>query len=44
MNSYAEEICESEQVRTPNKLLRFILDAKYENSDLNKVVMINANI
>ena len=29
MNAYAEEIHESEQVRTYTKLLRVILDAKF---------------
>ena len=38
MNAYTEEICESDQFRTSNKLLCTILDAKYENSDLNKVM------
>ena len=36
--SYAEEINESEQVRTYTKLLRVILDAKYEKADLHKVM------
>ena len=38
MNSYAEEIFESEQVHTSNKLLWVILDAEYENSDLKNVM------
>ena len=37
MKHYAEEIHESEQVRTHTKQLRTILDAKYEKADLNKV-------
>ena len=36
MNAYAEEINESEQVRTSNKWLSTILDAKYKKADLNK--------
>ena len=38
MNSYAEEIFESEKVHTSNKLLCVILDAEYENSDLKNVM------
>ena len=38
MNDYVEAICESEQVRTSTKLLRTILDAKYEKESLNKVM------
>ena len=38
MNAYAGEINESEQVRTSNKVLRVILDAKYKREDLNKVM------
>ena len=38
MNAYAEEIHELEKVRTSTKLLRVILDAKYEKADLNKVM------
>ena len=38
MNSYAEEINESEQVCISTKLLRLILDAKYEKVDLNRVM------
>ena len=36
MNHYAEEIHESEQVRTYIKLLLTILDDKYERADFNK--------
>ena len=35
-NTYAEEIHESKEVCTSTKLVRVILDAKYEKSDLNK--------
>ena len=38
MNSYVEELYESEQVLNYNKRLCKILDAKYENSDLNKLM------
>ena len=38
MNSHAEELHESEQVRTSTNQLHEILDAKYKNSDLNKVI------
>ena len=38
MNAHAEEIHKSEQVRTSTKILRVILDAEYENSDLNIVM------
>ena len=38
MNDYAVEIKELEQVHNYTKWLREILDAKYENSDLNKVM------
>ena len=38
MNAYTEAIYEPEQVRTSTKLLRVILDAKYEKADLNKVM------
>ena len=38
MNSYADEGYELGQVRTSTKKLRTILDAKYEKSDLNKVM------
>ena len=34
MNAYAEEIHESEHVRTSTKQLHVILDAKYEKADL----------
>ena len=37
-NSYTEEIHELKQVRSSNKQFYVILDAKYENSDLNKVM------
>ena len=36
MNSYVYELYESEQLGTSTKLLSTILDAKYENIDLNK--------
>ena len=38
MNTYTEQVHESEQVRTPTKLLHVILYAKYQKSDLNKVM------
>ena len=38
MNVYVEEKFESEQVRTYTKLLRTILDTKYERKDLNEVM------
>ena len=37
-NAYIEEVYESEHVRTATKLLRVILNAKYENADLYKVM------
>ena len=37
-NDYVEEIYESEHVCTATKILRVILDAKYEKSDLHKVI------
>ena len=37
-NDYVEEVYESEYVRTATKLLRVILDAKYEKSDLHKAM------
>ena len=37
-NDYVEEIYESDHVRTATKLLHVILDAKYEKSDLHKVI------
>ena len=37
-NAYVKEVYESEHVRTATKLLRVILDAKYEISDLYKVM------
>ena len=37
MNAYAEELYESEQVRTSTKQLIVILVATYENTGLNKV-------
>ena len=36
--AYVEEVYESEHVRTANKILRLILDVKYRNSDLHKVM------
>ena len=38
MNTYADKVCVSEQVRTYTKQLRTVLDAKYEKEDLNKLV------
>ena len=38
INAYVEELCESEHVCSDNKRLRVILYAKYENSDLHKVM------
>ena len=35
MNAYVEEVFESEHVRTSNKLLRTLLDDKYEKAYLN---------
>ena len=37
-NAYVEEVYESEHVRTATKRLRVILEAKYEKSDLHKVM------
>ena len=37
-NAYVEEVYESERVQTATKILRVILDAKYEKSDLHKVM------
>ena len=37
-DDYVEEIYESEHVRAATKLLRVILDAKYENAELHKVL------
>ena len=37
-NSYTEEIHESEHVKNDPKLLRLILDAKYEKENLHKVM------
>ena len=37
-NAYVEGVYESEHVRTSIKQLRIILYAKYENSDLHKVM------
>ena len=37
-NNYAEEIYELEHVRTATKRFRVILDAKYENANLNKTI------
>ena len=37
-NAYVEEVYESEHVRTPTKLSRVILYAKYKKADLHKVV------
>ena len=38
MNSYLEEVFESEHVRTSTKQLLTILDASYEDVDLNKAM------
>ena len=38
MNAYADEVYESKQVFTSTKRLLVILDEKYENADLNKVM------
>ena len=38
MNAYIEEIYESEQVRIFNKRLHTILDSKYVNTDLNRII------
>ena len=37
-NAYAEEVYESQHLRTATKLLHVTLYAKYEKSDLNKVM------
>ena len=37
-DAYVEEVYESEHLRTSNKVLRVILDAKYEKADLHKVM------
>ena len=37
-NTYIEELYDSEHFRITTKLLRVILDAKYEKTDLNKVM------
>ena len=37
-NAYVEEVYESEYVNTATKRLRVILDAKYEKSNLHKVM------
>ena len=37
-NSYVEEVYDSDQLRNAKKRLRIILDAKYEKSDLHKVM------
>ena len=37
-NAYAEEVYESEDVRTATKRLHIILDAKHEKPDLHKVM------
>ena len=37
-DAYVKEVYESENVRTATKWLRVILDAKYEKSDLHKVI------
>ena len=38
MNSYADEVYESEQNRTCNKRLGVTLDDKYERADLKRVM------
>ena len=42
MNAHVQDVFGSEHVRTPTKQLRTILDAKYENTDLNKSTKINS--
>ena len=37
-NAYVTEVYESEHVHSDTKLLRVILDEKYEKSDLHKVM------
>ena len=37
-DAYVKEVYESENVRTATKWLRVILDAKYEKSDLHKII------
>ena len=37
-DDYVEEVYESEHLRTTNKRLRVILDAKYKKADLHKVM------
>ena len=39
-NAYVEQVYESEHINTAKKLLRVILDAKYEKVDLHKVMEI----
>ena len=39
MNTYAEEIDESEQFRTSTKQLRTILDDKYKKADFNEFMI-----
>ena len=38
VNSYLDKVYESEQYHNYNKRLHTILNAKHENSDLNKVM------
>ena len=38
IDAYVEEVYKSEHIRTATKRLRLILYAKYENSDLHKVM------
>ena len=37
-DAYVEEVYESEHIRTATKRLHVLLDAKYEKSDLHKVM------
>ena len=37
-NDYSKEVYESQHLRTATKLLRIILDTKYEKADLHKVI------
>ena len=37
-DAYAEEVYKSEHISTATKILRVILDAKYEKADLHKVM------
>ena len=43
-NTHAEEVYESEHVRTATKKIRVMLNAKYEKAYLHKVMEISVNI